>query len=136
MAQAGITQLQLEAHLTHAIVQGILDDNNDGEPDPNAVAAILEYATTYVVTRIEDVWPVTYPYPAGVQQIMLDAAEARAAQRHPEVLQRDWLKLWARVDVRLDALRAQKATTGDDDGTPTEPVEGIYVETDCRRGWR
>lgn len=103
------TQTELEYRLGPTQVKRIYDDGRVGSADADAVAQLLAdakskvfgvlRATGYVLANVES----TPPH--EVNRLILDVAVAYAAQRHPEVVRRDWVALMAAVDADLMKLR-------------------------------
>lgn len=123
------TQTELEYRLSPNTVKRIYDDGRVGSPDADAVAQLLADAKSKVfgVCRgIYDLAALEANPPHELNRLILDAAVAYAAQRHPEVVRRDWVPLMAQVDADLARLRAGKSRL-DVEGTP-EPAANQGTE--------
>lgn len=107
---AYITQADLEARLSPAVVRQICDDNNDGAPDATVIARLIEDAEAKVESALRNVTavPVPAPVPTEVKRLALDAAEAYAAKRHPRHVRRDWEPLMKALDTDLDRIATGK----------------------------
>lgn len=103
---AYISKADLEARLSAVVVRQICDDNNDGAPDTDVIARIIEDASAKVESALRNFTavPIPDPVPTEVKRLVLDAAEAYAAKRHPRHVRRDWEPLMRAVDVDLDRL--------------------------------
>ena len=94
MAYPYITQQDLEDRVSPIVVRRILDDDNDGSADSNAVARILKEASAKVAGYLRR----TYDLEADrrcampeVVRITLDVAEAYLWRRFPTYSRGDWL---------------------------------------------
>lgn len=123
----------LEARISADTVKQILDDDNDGTADDNAVTRLIEDGSSYVIERIADVWPIEDPPQRPLVRLGLDAATAYAAMRHPEYVRRDWKALFEWIDKQIDRFREERATLVE--SLPTDPDDGYDIITDPRRGW-
>jgi phage gp36-like protein len=122
-----IEQAQLEARVGRVTVQRVLDDDNVGEADPEAVSRILKDASSKVLGGIRGNYPVdeikamaSEQMPEELVRVTLDQAVAMLAQRYPEVMQRDWVALMKQADSDLKELRLAKRGL-DTDGAPEPP---------------
>lgn len=109
------TKAQLEARISAKTVREILDDNNDGNVDTDAVDQIRKDATSKVdgylaALGILPLDPNNIPY--EVTRLTLDVAVALAAQRHPEVMRKDWVALMKQAETDLKMLRENKTLLG------------------------
>lgn len=111
MAYPYITQADLEARISAQRVKDILDDDNSGTADATAVTRILADASAKVagvLRGIYDLTAVATTTPEEVKRLALDVAVVYAAQRHPEVVRRDWQPLLKAVQYDLESLRTGK----------------------------
>jgi len=123
MALPGSTELGYRIGST--ALKRIFDDDRDGTADVDPVTQLLAdakskvfgvlRATGYTLADVE-----ANP-PHEVNRLMLDAAVAYAAQRHPEVVRRDWVPLMAQVDADLMKIR-KGVIRLDVAGTPEPPT--------------
>lgn len=124
------TSDDLEDRLSRDVVRQILDDNNDGAADANAVDRLLKDASSKVASYLRgtyDLDAVKTNTPNEVVRLALDVAEALAARRHPEhVKGKDWEKLMRAVESDLTKLR-NGVTRLDVIGTP-EPAKNVGVQ--------
>lgn len=109
------TKAQLEARISAKTVREILDDNNDGTADFDAVEQLQKDATSKVdgvlaAIGIHSLEPDKVPY--EVTRLTLDVAVALAAQRFPEVMRKDWVALMKQADADLKGLRENKTILG------------------------
>ena len=108
MAYPYIVQSDLEARLGAQRVRDILDDDNNGLADPAPVARILADASAKVAGVLRGIYDLTViasAPPEEVKRLALDVAVVYAAQRHPEVVRRDWQPLLKAVTQDLEDLR-------------------------------
>lgn len=127
MALPGSTEFGYRIGAT--ALKRIFDDDRDGAADVDPVAQLLADAKSKVfgVCRgIYDLAALEANPPHELNRLILDVAVAYAAQRHPEVVRRDWVPLMAQVDADLSRLRAGKARL-DVEGTP-EPAANQGTE--------
>ena len=112
MAYPYIAQADLEARIGAQRVRDILDDDNNGTADPAPVARILADASAKVAGVLRGIYDLTViasAPPEEVKRLALDVAVVYAAQRHPEVVRRDWQPLLKAVTQDLEDLRTGKA---------------------------
>jgi phage gp36-like protein len=115
-----VTRPQLEARVSARVVQQVLDDNNDGQPDGDPVDAILRDASSYVLEAYYNVFgQVPEEIPPALTRLALDAAQAYLAIRHPEYVRYDGYKMLERIDKELDRLAQAKRVVGE---TPPDPA--------------
>ena len=121
-----VTQKQLEDRLSATTVQRIYDDNRDGVADTDPVAQLLADASSKVAGRLRGVYTIAQLVAATCHELVrvtLDVAVAMAAQRHPEVVRRDWEPLMRQADKDVTAIRLDDASL-DTDGAP-EPKANV-----------
>lgn len=107
---AYITIEDLKDRLSEQVLQQILDDDNDGDPDATVVDRLISDAESKVNAALRNLYtlPLPTPPPNEVKRLALDVAEALAARRHPEYVRRDWEKLMSYADGELDKLSTGK----------------------------
>lgn len=106
-----VTVAMLKERMGEEIVTAFFDDNNDGSPDASPMRRYLLDAVSYVETYVraagydlEDARSKD-PAPGPIVDAVLDRAEAKIYQRHPEIQRLDVEKALDRVDKEL--LRIQ-----------------------------
>lgn len=141
---AYFTQADLEARIGTSILVACFDDDNDGEADATAIARIVEDASSYCDGYFAalGILPFQGDPPSTVKRLALDVAVAFVAQRHPEVLHRDWEALLKAASDELDGLRKGKTQLGLT-APDVEPAanavhaSGVSASDDCstQRQW-
>lgn len=120
-----ITQADLEARLGVQMVKAILDDDNTGNAESYAVARILEDASSkvlgYALAAGYDLAALSAAPPNELKRLALDAAEALAARRHPEVVRKNWVELDEVNTKELVNLRKGATRLDVANGTGIEP---------------
>lgn len=108
--QLFIEEEDLEARLSSATCRRIFDDNNDGEVDFNPLQQLRKDASSKMASVLRGLYPLPVPTPIDpeIVRLTLDIATWMAAQRHPEVVRKDWEKLKKASDQELDDLRKGK----------------------------
>lgn len=108
------TRAQLEARVSAKTVREVLDDNNDGTPDSDVIEQVRKDATSKVDSTLAAVGIVVdmNDVPYEVTRLSLDVAVAFLAQRHPEVMRKDWVALMAEAERELKALRDNETVLG------------------------
>lgn len=106
-----VTVAMLKERMGEEIVTAFFDDNNDGSPDASPMRRYLLDAVSYVETYVraagydlEDARSKD-PAPGPIVGAVLDRAEAKIYERHPEIQRLDVEKALDRVDKEL--LRIQ-----------------------------
>ncbi len=104
---AYFAKADLEDRISVKSVARLFDDNVDGTADITALARLVADASSKVDSYLRNLYtlPLTAPYPNEVIRLALDVAVAYCAQRHPEVVRKDWEKLMAQAEADLDRLR-------------------------------
>lgn len=141
------TRAQLESRMGSRKIKRLLDDNQDGLADTDAVNQLRADASSKVRSYIEPmgVMPTIEALfnqtsgellngkklPDELVRLALDVAVALAAQRHPEVMRQDWRQLMEQVDKDLCKLRDGKTSLGGGTqggvATPESQVQGGTV---------
>ena len=126
MAFPWLLQSQLEARLSAVTVQRILDDDNDGTADTDPVDQLLTDACSFVGGRLGPQYSVNAiaamaTVPSEITRLSLDAAVVYGAQRHPEVVRRDWEPLHKALVKECEDIRTGKANLGVA-ASPPEPA--------------
>jgi hypothetical protein len=122
------TKAQLEARISKKKLQRIYDDNRDGASDEDPVKQLRADASSKVCSylepmgitkKVEALFDLTTgellpgkTLPMELPRLALDAAEALAAKRHPEVMRQDWVLLMKQVDTDLGKVRDGKTSLG------------------------
>lgn len=92
-----VTPAEFEARVGVNNVRAILDDDNDGSADANSIVRLLDDASSkvlgYALAAGYDRTALLANPPNELKRLVLDAAEALAAKRHPEIVRRDWRPL-------------------------------------------
>ena len=111
---AYFTQADLEARVGANIVVTCFDDDNDGVADASALARIIDDASSFCdgYYAALGLIPFQGTPPATVKRLALDVAVAFVAQRHPEVLHRDWEALLDAARRELEDVRKGKTQLG------------------------
>jgi len=127
-----ITKADLESRIGADTVRAIFDEDRDGDADDDKVTRLLKDASAKVAGYLRGIYPlatIAANPPEEVLRLTLDVAEAYAAKRHSEYVQRDWEKLMLAAERDLKSLRRGE-TRLDVDGSP-EPAAnqgGLTVE--------
>lgn len=81
-----VTRADLENALGVNLVRAIYDDDNDGDPEPAALAACFEYASAECDSFLRGTYtfPID-PIPSALKYAALDFACAYTARRRPEL---------------------------------------------------
>ena len=106
---AYIAQSDLENALGKSIVKAIFDDDGDGAPEPAAIAACCDYASSECDSFLRGQYGVTFPIsspPAELKFAAVDFACAYAARRRPDVVRAMGEKSW--TDFREAAVEKMK----------------------------
>lgn len=115
----------LSKRIGSTVLKRIYDDNRDGVADTDPAQMCLDDSKSKVFGVLRaagyTLADVEANPPHEVNRLILDCAVAYAAQRHPEVVRRDWVPLMAQVDADLALLR-KGATRLDVQGTPEPPA--------------
>jgi phage gp36-like protein len=127
------TQAELEGRLSASTVRRIFDDANIGTADTNAIAQLIQDASSKVLSWLGPIYDSTTingSTQAEVQRLALDVAQAMAAQRHPEYVRGDGFKLMEQAERELTNLRKGLTNLGIE--TPPEPAanQGGDVDSD------
>lgn len=138
------TQAQLEGRISVKRLKRVLDDDDDGEADTNAVLGLRRDASSKVASYLEPLGVMatyaTYvnsstgelldanamPFHAEVVRLGLDVAVALAAQRFPEVYRMDWRALMEQAELELQNLREGVTSLGGG-GAPEVVNQGATV---------
>lgn len=148
MAAVLWTQAELEAELGSEVVLQILDDDNDGIVDADALRRLQEASAAYVTSGIERVYPALIgmiaewqqdPFLAGVppklKQMCLDYAVATLTKRNPSYVRRNWVELMEHVNKQIERIRK---TGLDSLGIVTSPEpavnQGGIIESETGTG--
>lgn len=121
--QLFIEEEDLEARVGAPTIRRLLDDNNDGETDFDPLQQIRKDASSKMSGVLRGLYtlPLATPIPHEVVRMTLDIAVWMLAQRHPEVVRKDWEKLKKASDEELDGLRKGKFRL-DIDQNPESPI--------------
>jgi phage gp36-like protein len=97
----------LEDRISAKIVARLFDDDANGTADTNPLNRLISDASSKVDSYLRGIYPLplSAPYPNEVVRLALDVAVAYCAQRHPEVVRRDWEALMKAAEVDLKRLR-------------------------------
>ncbi len=109
-----VTVAMLRDRLGEEILTAYFDDNNDGSPDASPVRRYLVDAVSYVETYVRaagydlDDARAKDPPPGPIVDAVLDRAEAKIYQRHPEIQRVDAEKALDRVDKELLRIQSKQ----------------------------
>lgn len=115
-----ITQLQIESRVSKLVVQRLLDDDNDGNADTDAVTRLRLDASSKVAGAIAQVYSIEElrlmqpaELPDEVVRLTLDVAQAMLAQRHPEFARGvDAFELMKQAERDLKMVRRSERNLG------------------------
>lgn len=131
-----VDRAMVEARWSPALVQRVLNDYGQGSPSDDAIALLIEDASSKVrgyvgpIVNLEELDAVTAP---EVRRLTLDVVGALMALRHPEVVRKDGEKLMKLAERDLERIREGKSDFGSED-QPTLANEGATaVSGDPRR---
>ena len=119
----------LRARVGATRLKEALDEDNDGAVDPDAIAAIIQDASSYVLEAYYvtfDAVPGAAQIPAALRRLALDAAVAYLAQRAPEVFRIDWERLFKWVEGEVTKLKQGERKVG---AEPPDPAANHGGET-------
>jgi phage gp36-like protein len=105
----------LRARVGATRLKEAIDEDNDGVMDADALAAIIQDASSYVLEAYYvtfEAVPEAGHIPAGLRRLALDAAVAYLAQRAPEVFRIDWERLFKWVDREVTKLKQGERKVG------------------------
>lgn len=134
-----ITQAELEARVSPAVVRRILDDATIGIADADAVTRIIADASAKVAGFLRESYSldaVSASTPEEVKRLTLDVAVVYLRQRHPEFARGDWVELDRSVTRDLNSLRT--GNTRLDVVGPPEPHQSVgraRVTSNPLSGW-
>jgi hypothetical protein len=117
-----ITQAQLEDHLSQETVNRVFGDHGSEGASPEAVRAVLQYASDVLRGALGDIADLSEVDEASrpeVRRIGLDIAHAQAAIRHPEAMRIDGMKLMSMAKKDLEKIRLNRASLGSKDNPRT-----------------
>ncbi len=122
-----VTQTDVEQRLSVAKVRRLLDDDNNGTADATSVQRLIKDASSKVAGILRANYPLDViiamsadDLPEEIKRLTLDGVVAYAAQRHPEVMNRDWVELMKAWNADLKMLRNAE-TRLDIQGSPEPP---------------
>lgn len=109
----------LEARLSASTVRELYDDNNDGVADGPSIDGLIADSCSKVDSYLRGVYPLplSAPYPYEVKRLAIDVGVAYAAQRHPEVVRREWEKLMKQAEHELNEMRRGQTRIDVPDGS-------------------
>ena len=119
-----VSDADVSARLSAAVVRRILDDNNDGTADAAAIASLIASSESRFEGAVRDIYSLTAlraAVPGEAKRIVLDLCEAYAARRFPKAMTREWKPIWDACMKDLEDLRSGKFAL-DVVGSP-EPAE-------------
>lgn len=98
----------LEARLGAEPVRQVLDDDNDGEADDAAIAALQADSDAFVegfLRPLYDLNQVRLARPHQVKRLSLDHAVVQCAKRNPQYIRKDWKDLEQSLLNELELIR-------------------------------
>lgn len=105
------TQEDLENRVSVETVRQVLDDDNDGSADAGPIARLQADSDSFVEGYLRAVYSLDAcrdVKPNQIVRLSLDYAVAQLAKRHPEYIQRDWMRLEESVRNELCDIRGGK----------------------------
>lgn len=128
-----VEDADVSARLSPAVVRRLLDDDNDGTADANALERLKLDASARVAGFMRGIYPIdtikamaAEDLPEETKRLTLDGVVTYAAQRHPSYVGGDWVELWKAWTAELKEFRAG-LTSLDVDGSP-EPAANQGTE--------
>jgi len=95
--------------LSARTVLQVFDDDDDGTPDPAAIAMLIDDASSYVLEfyygNHKGVDISALDVPKALRRMALDVAHAYLAIRHAEYVRADGYKMMERIDKELGRMR-------------------------------
>lgn len=119
----------VEARWSPVLVERVLNDIGNGAPSEDAIALIIEDASSFVrgyVGPIVDLTQLDATVAPEVRRLTLDVVGALMAQRAPEVMRRNGFEMMKQAERHLERIRKGLNDFGSED-QPTIANEGGEV---------